>query len=101
MPDPCLPLAMAGSQRRGVELAQAIAMPAHVIIDGGHVAGKRLRDYAFFDDPQDPRNALLVECCQHWEANAPAVARHAMLRLLRHFGMIVTATPVRVLKPLP
>jgi hypothetical protein len=47
MSEPCLPLAMAGTQRKGIELARAIAMPPHVIIDGSHVAGKRLRDYTF------------------------------------------------------
>jgi hypothetical protein len=35
----------------------------------------------------DPRTALLVECGQHWERAAPKVARQAMLRFLRHFGM--------------
>jgi predicted deacylase len=101
MSEPCLPLAMAGAQRKGIELARAIAMPPHVIIDGGHVAGKRLRDYAFFDDPEDPRNALLVECGQHWEASAPSVARQATLRFLRHFGMLDAATLERELQPLP
>ncbi len=89
--------------RSSVELTRARELrPVYdVIIDGGHVAGKRLRDYAFFDDPQDPRNALLVECGQHWEANAPAVARQAMLRFMRHFGMLDTATLDRELQPLP
>jgi predicted deacylase len=101
MSEPCLPLAMAGSRRKGVELAQAIAIPPHVIVDGGHAAGKRLRDYAFFDDPDDPRNALLVECGQHWEAAAPAVARQTVLRFLRHFGMLDATTLERDLEPLP
>ena len=57
-------------------------------IDAGHQAGRRLRDYAQFDDPLDPRNALLVECGQHWEAAAPIVAQQVMLRFLRHFGML-------------
>jgi len=87
MTDRCPPLAMAGRQRKGVELAQAMQAPEHVIVDGGHAAGKRLRDYAFFDDPEDPRNALLIECGQHWEAGAPHVAKQMTLRFLRHFGM--------------
>ena len=88
MTDPCPPLAMAGRQRKGVELARALGMPAHVVVDGGHAAGKRLRDYAFFDDADDPRNALLIECGQHWERASPGVARQATLRFLRHFGMV-------------
>jgi hypothetical protein len=58
-----------------------------VVIDGGHAAGRRLRDYAFFDDDADPRSALLVECGQHWEASAPKVATQSVLRFLRHFDM--------------
>jgi hypothetical protein len=68
MTDRCPPLAMAGLQHKGVELAQALGSPEHVIVDGGHAAGRRLRDYAFFDAADDPRNALLIECGQHWEA---------------------------------
>jgi predicted deacylase len=101
MSEPCVPLAMAGRQRKGVELAQAIAIPEHVVVDGGHVAGRRLRDYAFFDDPVDPRNALLIECGQHWEARAPAVARQAALRFVRHFGMLDAATLEREIEPSP
>jgi len=87
MTDRCAPLAMAGRQRKGVLLAQALGLPQHIIVDGGHAAGKRLRDYAFFDVPDDPRNALLIECGQHWEASAPKVAKESTLRFLRHFGM--------------
>ncbi len=87
MTDPCPPLALTGRQRKGVELARAVGMPEYVIVDAGHRAGRRLRDYAQFDDPDDPRSALLVECGQHWESMAPAVARQATLRFLRHFGM--------------
>ena len=75
MTDPCPPLALAGRQRKGWSSRTRVGLPQHIIIDGGHAAGKRLRDYAFFDDPEDPRNALLIECGQHWEAAAPDVAK--------------------------
>ncbi len=88
MSEPCLPLAMAGRQRKGVDLARAVGIPQHIVIDSGHVAGRRLRDYSFFDDPADARSALLVECGQHWEAAAPLVARQSALRFLDHFGML-------------
>jgi predicted deacylase len=100
MSEPCLPLVMAGAQPKGIELARAIGTPQHVIVDSGHASGKRLRDYAFFDDPADPRNALLVECGQHWEAAAPLVARQAVLRFLRHFATLDAALE-RELAPLP
>jgi predicted deacylase len=88
MTDPCPPLALAGRQQKGLELAHAVGLPEYIIIDGGHAAGKRLRDYAAFDDPTDPRNALLIECGQHWERLAPDVAKQSSLRFLRHFGMV-------------
>lgn len=88
MTDPCPPLALAGRQRKGLELAHAVGLPAHIIIDAGHAAGKRLRDYDAFDDPVSPNNALLIECGQHWEHAAPEVAKQATLRFLRHFGML-------------
>ena len=87
MSEPCPPLAMVGLRRKNLDLARAIATPEHVVIDAGHSAGRRLRDYAFFDDANDPRCALLVECGQHWESAAPKVAKQAVLRFLRHFGM--------------
>jgi predicted deacylase len=101
MTDRCPPLAMAGRQRKGVELAQALGAPEHIIVDAGHVAGRRLRDYAFFDDSADRRSALLIECGQHWEAAAPEVARQATLRFLRHFGMAEAAFLDAHLEPLP
>jgi predicted deacylase len=91
MTDPCPPLALAGRRRKGLALALALGVPAHVVVDAGHAGGRRLRDYAFFDDPDDPRNALLVECGQHWERAAPDVARQSTLRFLRHFGMVDAA----------
>jgi predicted deacylase len=101
MTDRCPPLAMAGQQRKGVLLAQALGLPEHIIVDAGHAAGKRLRDYAFFDDSEDPRNALLIECGQHWEAAAPEVARQVTLRFLRHFGMAEPAFLDAHLEPVP
>jgi predicted deacylase len=91
MTDPCAPLALAGRQRKGLELAFAIGVPEHIVIDAGHKSGRRLRDYAAFDDPESPRNALLLECGQHWEHAAPDVAKQASLRFLRHFGMVDAA----------
>src|SRR5205807_412389 len=88
MTDPCPPLGLVGRQRKGLELAYGVALPEHIVIDEGHKAGRRLRDYAFFDDPVDPRSALLIECGQHWEHASPAIATQAVLRFLRHFGMV-------------
>jgi predicted deacylase len=88
MTDPCPPLALAGRHRKGILLARALGMPEYIVADVGHRTGRRLRDYAQFDDAADARNALLIECGQHWEAAAPGVARQAMLRFLRHFDVV-------------
>ena len=88
MTDPCPPLALAGPRDKGLALARAVGVPQHIVIDAGHAAGRRLRDYAFFDDPADPRAALLIECGQHWERAAPAVALECTLRFLAHFGLV-------------
>lgn len=101
MADACPPLLLAGRQRKGLDLALALGLPEHVVIDAGHSAGRRLRDYAFFDAPDDPRNALLIECGQHWERSAPAIARQVVLRFLRHFGMAGEAFLDRHLDPAP
>lgn len=87
MTDPCPPLSLAGQHRKGLDLARAIGMPRDIVIDAGHAAGKRLRDYAFFGDAGDPRASLLIECGQHWEKAAIDVAKQSMLRFLQHFGM--------------
>ena len=101
MTDPCPPLALCGRHRKGRDLATALGVPAHIVIDAGHAAGKRLRDYAFFDDPADPRNALLIECGQHWERAAPKVAKQATLRFLRHFDLADTGWLAMHLDPGP
>jgi hypothetical protein len=55
------------------------------VIDPGHNAGRRLRDYAQFDRPDDPRTALLIECGQHWKRDSGDVAKQCALRFLGHF----------------
>ena len=101
MSEPCPPLAMAGRRRKGLALARAVGIPRHIVVDGGHAAGRRLRDYAFFDEEDDPRSALLVECGQHWEAAAPEVAFQSVLRFLRHFGVAEQTLLDAFLDPVP
>lgn len=91
MTDPCPPLSLAGRWSKGLALAHAVGTPQHIVVDSGHAAGRRLRDYAFFDDPDDPRSALLVECGQHWEHAAVHVAKQSTLRFLAHFNLVEAA----------
>jgi predicted deacylase len=88
MTDASPPLALAGRHGKGVALARALGMPQDIVVDTGHRAGKRLRDYGRFDEPGDAGNALLVECGQHWTRASARVAKQAALRFLRHCDVV-------------
>lgn len=77
-----VPLMLAGPLPKGRELAQAVGYPAHIVVDAGHAAGKRMRDYAGFGDRRSKKNALLLEAGQHWESATADVALEATLRFL-------------------
>lgn len=95
------PLMVAGSLDRGVKLATSLGVPEVIVSDAGHSAGRRLRDYAFFGDPNNPRNALLIECGQHWAASTALVAIDAVYRWLLLHHMIDDETAEPHLLPAP
>ena len=80
------PLIVAGPLAKGIELSAKLGTPATVICDEGHPEGRRMRDYEGFGDPASPKNALLIECGQHWEASAVDVARDVTARFLTLVG---------------
>lgn len=82
------PLTVCGPLAKGKRMARELGMPAWVISDEGHPEGRRMRDYAAFGDPASSKNALLIECGQHWEANALTVARSATARFLLMCGTV-------------
>jgi predicted deacylase len=82
------PLMMAGPLPKGRQLARGVGIPETVVSDAGHAAGRRMRDYLGFADAASPRNALLIECGQHWEARSREVAIEAAYRFLRHLEVI-------------
>ncbi|SAK68828.1 succinylglutamate desuccinylase / aspartoacylase family protein [Caballeronia catudaia] len=82
------PLIVAGPLDKGIELSAKLGTPATVICDEGHPEGRRMRDYEGFGDPASSKNALLIECGQHWEANAVTVARDVTARFLVLSGVI-------------
>lgn len=82
------PLLLSGPTGKGLELAVAVGFPGYVVSDNGHVAGTRLRDYRDFGNPASHRNALLVECGQHWAGASVAVARETVRRFLDQLGML-------------
>ncbi|WP_250441532.1 MULTISPECIES: M14 family metallopeptidase [unclassified Caballeronia] len=82
------PLIVAGPLDKGIDLSARLGTPATVICDEGHPEGRRMRDYEGFGDPSSDKNALLIECGQHWEANAVTVARDVTARFLLLSGVI-------------
>ena len=93
------PLVLAGRHRKGRDLAEKVGMPRVIIHDAGHATGRRMRDYDFFDDPDDPRSSLLVECGQHWSRSAADTALQVTYRFLRAMGQIDDATLERHVGP--
>jgi len=103
MQHPAEPLALCGPLAKGRALAARVAVPATVVADRGHAAGARLRDYGGFGDPASPKNALLVECGQHWARGCDAVAVEVCLRFLLATGALgaAEAAPYGLANTLP
>lgn len=95
MHEPCRPLMVCGRIDKGAEFARRIGIPEDLLIDTGHPAGLRMIERGGFGDPSSPRRAVLVECGQHWERNAEAVARDTMLRFL----VVAGALPMAAVEP--
>ena len=84
----CKPLMICGPLEKGRQFAREVAIPEYVVCDEGHTAGKRMRDYGEFGDSGSQKNALLVECGQHWEKRSAQVAQDVMVRFLGHCGVV-------------
>ncbi len=82
------PLSVSGPHDKGIALARKLRTPSWIISDEGHPEGRRMRDYADFGNPESPKNALLIECGQHWEAAAVNVARDVTARFLSLHGSV-------------
>lgn len=96
------PLTVCGPLQKGIDLALRLGVPEHIVSDAGHPEGRRMRDYGPFGDPEQPQNALLIECGQHWEAGAVDVARNCCARFLLVCGNLdATDIPAGWLKPHP
>lgn len=82
------PLIVSGPLDKGIALARAVGAPATIISDEGHPEGRRMRDYEGFGDAASPKNALLIECGQHWEAASVGVAKDSTARFLIAAGTL-------------
>jgi predicted deacylase len=88
MHEPCRPIGVCGMVDKHLDLARKVGLPADLLIDTGHPAGLRMRDRGTFNDPLSPRQALLVECGQHWEKAAAEIAIDTTLRFLAATGSV-------------
>lgn len=82
------PLIVSGPLEKGVALAVRLGAPSTVISDEGHPEGRRMRDYEGFGREDSAKNALLIECGQHWEKSAVTVARDCTARFLLLAGIV-------------
>jgi predicted deacylase len=83
---------LGGGGNKGAVLARQIGLPAELLVDTGHPAGLRMIERGGFGDPASPRRAALIECGQHWERGAEALARDTMLRFLAASGVVAFET---------
>lgn len=101
MQHPTAPLCLCGTTQRARALAEALAIPDLIVIDQGHAAGRRMRDYAEFGREDGQKTALLIECGQHWQRSSCDIAIRATLRFLHHAGLIDADTATRLPDPQP
>ena len=97
------PLMMAGPLKKGRDLAKRLGRPEYIVTDAGHAAGKRMRDFEGFGDPKSPKNAILYEAGQHWEAVSGPRTIEIALRFLHELDMIAPDVGADFLskRPLP
>lgn len=81
-------LVLSGPLAKGRMLAKGTGVPKLVVSDHGHAAGKRMRDYGDFINPDSHKNSLLVEAGQHWEKKSEPVSIETMFRFLAHLGTL-------------
>ena len=80
-------MGLCGTTRGGLDFARRLAMPGYIIIDGGHSAGRRLRDFADFSREESFRQAYLVECGLHFDRASVDLADTISRRFLALTGV--------------
>jgi predicted deacylase len=99
MLEPSPPVMICGPLEKGIRFAFDVGVPRNIVSDTGHSNGTRMRDYGGFGEPASPKNALLVECGQHWERNSERVAWQTIWRFLRTLGVAQPETAEREIEP--
>jgi predicted deacylase len=88
MLEPSPPVMICGPLEKGIRFAFEVGVPEHIVSDTGHANGTRMRDFGGFGDPASDKNALLVECGQHWERSSERVAWQTVWRFLRRLDVV-------------
>ncbi len=101
MLEPSPPVMICGPLDKGIRFAFDVAIPRDIVSDEGHANGTRMRDFGGFGDPASAKNALLVECGQHWERSAEVVAWQTTWRFLRHTGAVEAGAAAREIGAAP
>jgi predicted deacylase len=101
MLEPSPPVMICGPLEKGIDFAFDVGVPTFIVSDEGHANGTRMRDFGGFGDGASAKNALLVECGQHWERSAAAVAWQCTWRFLRHLGVVDPALAAREIDAAP
>jgi len=101
MLEPSPPVMICGPLEKGIGFAFEVAVPQNIVSDTGHANGTRMRDYGGFGDPASPKNALLVECGQHWEESSAHIAWQTLWRYLRALDMVDRVTADAEIEPAP
>jgi predicted deacylase len=95
------PVMICGPLEKGIRFAFDIGIPEHVVSDTGHSNGTRMRDFGGFGDAASARNALLIECGQHWERNAARVAWQCLWRFLKAVDVADPGAAAREIETAP
>jgi predicted deacylase len=95
MLEPSPPVMICGPLEKGIRFAFEVGVPEHIVSDTGHANGTRMRDFGGFGDPASGKNALLVECGQHWERSSERVAWQTVWRFLRRLDVVDRARAER------
>jgi succinylglutamate desuccinylase len=101
MLEPSPPVMICGPLEKGIRFAFDVGVPQNIVSDTGHANGTRMRDFGGFGDSASPKNALLVECGQHWERSSERVAWQTLWRFLRTLDMVDRAAADREIEPVP
>jgi hypothetical protein len=101
MHDPHGAVMICGPLDKGIAFSKDVGIPAHIVSDTGHANGTRMRDYGGFGDPASTKNALLIECGQHWESAAEVVAWQTVWRFLKSCDVVDRALADAQIDPAP